>query len=303
MNLDALEVLGEGGVRVHVVHARPDDADAAARPPALFVHGYPDTHTTWSHQLAALAPSRPVAALDLPGAGASASPDRPGGLRLAALLADLDAVVDAIAGSKGQVHLIGHDWGGAIAWHYAADPRRAARLRSITALAGPHPAMMVERLARGLRSRRRAELAFVADQLRRSWYILAFQIPGLAEAIWRRWPEALWRRAHRAGGVPHGDPELAPGRDAILRPAISLLGLYRDNFSLTPRPAPDVSVPACLIVPTRDFALAPALYDNVADHVPDLEVHAVDANHWAHRSDPARINAILADFIARHDLP
>lgn len=290
-----------GEVEIFVARSR-DVGEDAGRPTLVFVHGYPDTHATWSHQLEGLAPSHPVAAFDLRGAGRSSAPRSTAGYRVDAVLADFDAVLDAVAGPAGRVHLIGHDWGAALGWCYAADSRRATRLRSFTAIAGPHPALMGARLREALARHRVADLAFVAEQLRRSWYMMAFQIPGLGEALWRRWPEALWRRSLRAGGVPADDPALALDRAGILAGALGPIGLYRANFGGLARPAevPTIEVPVSLVVPARDFALAPELYDNAAEHVRDFEVRYLEGGHWIHRRMPEVVTGIVRDFVARH---
>jgi pimeloyl-ACP methyl ester carboxylesterase len=288
-----------GGITLRGVKTPRSADDAGVRSPLLFVHGYPDTRATWSPQLEAFGRARSVAAFDLPGVGESRGVVGRGRLRIEALLADLEAVIDAAWGAEARVHLIGHDWGGALALCFAGDPRRSGRLRSVVTIAGPHPALMMARLQAALRSGEAAELRFFAGQLRRSWYMLAFQIPGLAEALWRRWPEALWRRVHRGGGVPREDPELAATREVILSAGIGMLGLYRENFSVVRPRLPTISAPTCLIAPGRDFALMPALYDNLRAHTEALEAHYVEANHWAHREIPGVVNGIIEAFVRR----
>jgi pimeloyl-ACP methyl ester carboxylesterase len=82
------------------------------------------------------------------------------------LVADALAVLDDVAGPDGRAHVVGHDWGAAVAWSLAA--RHPERLRSLTAVSVPPPPAMARAMRRG-----RQALA--------SWYMLAFQVPGLAE--------------------------------------------------------------------------------------------------------------------------
>jgi pimeloyl-ACP methyl ester carboxylesterase len=295
--------LANDDVSLHVVRSRPWDR-AGGRTPVLFLHGYPDTAETWSLQLAALGQDHPVAAFDQRGVGRSSAPSGPNGYAFARHLGDIEAVIDELAGPEGQVHLVGHDWGGALAWMFAGEPRYARRLRSLSVSAGPHPQLFMRRLARAARSR---ELGLLLDQLRKSWYMFMFQLPWLPERlIARRFPK-VWIDAMRAGGVPKDDPILREFDAAgTLRAALAPLALYRQALPSSaagllrgeapPRP---IEVPTCVIIPLRDLALRPELYDDVGEVAPDLEVHRIDANHWAHRERAAEVTEILAAFLRR----
>jgi pimeloyl-ACP methyl ester carboxylesterase len=297
--------LERGDVNLHVVASRGDRHERRA--PVLFLHGYPDTHATWSHQLEGLASMHPVAAYDMRGVGDSSAPVAADGQRIARYLDDIEAVIDRVAGPEGQVHLVGHDWGGALGWLFAADPARAARLRSYTAIAAPHAGSAVALFRERLRRHNLADLALLAGQLRRSWYIFLFQIPRLPELYLGREPAGMWVRTHRAGGMQRGDPELTnvdPAR--ARRQLVTPLALYRQMFAPETiaelRAGPrSVDVPTCVIVPLRDLALVPELYDHLPEFVPDLEMHRIDDNHWLHRTSATEVNQILHDFVARHD--
>lgn len=294
---EALEhwTLGRGDASLHLV------AGGRGRTPALFMHGFPDTWQVWSHQIEALAPARRVAAFDQRGVGRStgAAPRRD---VFAAYLADIEAVIDAVAGPEGQVHLIGHDWGGALGWMFVDEPRYARRVRSLTVAACPHPALMLPRLGRVLRRPSLRELRFTLDQARRSWYILFFQLPRVAEAyLERQFPEGRIA-ALSAGGVPEGDPILRdPDVLGLRRAALAPLALYRQALRTRAERPPPSDVPTCLIVPEHDLALRPELYDELPGLVRDLEVHHLDANHWVQRQRPAEVTAILRSFLERRD--
>ena len=271
--------LERGDVRILLVRSRLTDPHER-RAPVLFLHGFPDRHTTWSRQLEGLAHMHPVAAFDQRGVGGSSAPAGPDGYRLARHLEAIDAAIDHLAGPDGQVHLVGHDWGGVIGWFYAGDPTRARRLRSYTAIASPHP-MAVRSLVRDrLQRHRLADLGLLAEQLRRSWYIFLFQIPRLPELYLNRDPLGLWRRVHRAGGLDRDDPELRDIDERLARSTLlPPLALYRQLLGGLVDSPRTIVVPVCLIVPLRDLALTPELYDSVAEFVPDLERHRIDNNH------------------------
>jgi pimeloyl-ACP methyl ester carboxylesterase len=298
---DALTAVAvpSGDVTLHLV--RSPACPGERRAPVLLLHGFPDSHATWSKQIEGLAPMHPVAAFDQRGVGGSTAPASREGTRIARYLDDIAAAIDAVAGPEGQVHLVGHDWGGVLGWYFLADPARAARVRSFAAIAAPHPGMALAHLAMRLRRHSLADLKFLAGQLRRSWYIFLFQIPGLPELYLTRDVVGLWVRTHRAGGVERGDPELARVDAELARSTlVAPLALYRQMLRHR-HPPPTVTVPTCIVVPLRDLAIAPELFDNAPEFVPDLEMHHLDANHWVHRSKAAEVNAILHEFIARHE--
>jgi pimeloyl-ACP methyl ester carboxylesterase len=281
----------------------------AERPPILFAHCFPDSWRTWIRQLEALGRDRPVAAFDLRGAGRSTPPADTAGFAIERVLPDFIAVIDALVGPAGTVHLVAHDWGGALAWALVSDPAYAARIRSLSVIAGPHPDLFFAVLRDRLRSRRLADLRFVADQLRRSWYMFAFQIPGLAEAMFRRDPVLTSIRAHRKGGIPRGEVEDHVDPETVLADTTGTLGLYRQAFRDLVRGRrrrhlkhpPRVTTPTLAIVPRQDMALSPQLYDNLPEHVDDLDLRYIDANHWAHAQCPEIVNELIAAHVAAHD--
>ncbi len=84
--------------------------------PVLFIHGFPDIWYSWRHQMDTLSPNYLTAAMDLRGYNKSDQPEGVEHYVLSNILEDVDKVVDALGG---KVTLVGHDWGGAIAWQYA----------------------------------------------------------------------------------------------------------------------------------------------------------------------------------------
>ncbi len=298
-----MQVTGGAGPLHVVFNSRAIDG-GPPKPTVIFVHGYPDTHRTWSLQMAALADTCHVVAFDLRGAGASAPPPRERDYAIDAILPDVTAVIEAVAGPDDPVHLVAHDWGALICWRYVSDPVLARRLASYTAIAGPHPDLALALLRHRLASGKLSDLAEFFHQSAMSWYVAVFQIPGLAEWRWRRDWQGLWVGMHRKGGCPPGDPLLQADREEVLSGAIRPLNLYRQLIRGLSGglhlPAEPIRVPVCLVIPDRDLALSPRLYDNVADYVADLTVEHLDANHWVYRSHPDTINDLLRRFVAAH---
>lgn len=274
---------------VLAVHAQgPPDA-----PIVVLVHGYPDEHSVWDGVAARLAERFRVVAYDVRGAGASTAPSAPGAFRLEALVADLEAVLDAVAGAR-RVHLVGHDWGAMQTWEAVGEPRVAARIASFTAISGP----CLDHVRAWVRAHKTMPHV-ILDQARRSWYIQLFQLPWLPELVWRTigpkgWP---WAMAHLEGAPFAGGPP-----PTMISDAIRGLALYRTNLRRhaprrrTPR---TVTVPTQILVATRDRYVSPRLYDGVERWVPSLVRHEVDGGHWIVRREPTRIADLLAAHIDR----
>ncbi len=146
--------------------------------PVLLLHGFPQRATCWryvvpllhEHGLRTYAP-------DQRGYSPGARPTRRRDYRLQLLVDDVLALVDTIGR---PVHLVGHDWGAAVAWLAAA--QAPERIRSLTAVSVPHPSAFLRAVA-------------TSSQVLRSWYIAAFQLPGLPElAAASPWSEGQLRR-------------------------------------------------------------------------------------------------------------
>lgn len=269
-------VLSTDGVSL-AVHETGD----RGRPTIVAVHGYPDDHTVWDGVVALLAEDFHVVTYDVRGAGSSEAPKQRAGYRIAQLVDDLAAVIDATAGGE-KVHLLAHDWGSIASWSAVADERFAERLASYTSVSGPSLAMSSEWL-RG--TDRRAALR----QLGESWYIGLFQLPLLPEALIRAGilDRALARSLR------------APVRHRPRRDAINGLELYRANF-LTARPAPGTTdVPVQVVAPRHDPHVTVALQTQApVPYASDLRIHVVDGGHWFFRRRPEVLAALVADLAA-----
>lgn len=134
--------------------------------PVVLLHGFPQRATSWAAVTPLLhAQGYRTYAPDLRGYSPGARPRRRRDYTTDLLAGDVVALLDVIGG---RAHLVGHDWGAAVAWAVAA--LHGDRLRTLTSVSVPHPGAFV----RSLRSR---------DQLRRSWYMAAFQLPVVPERI------------------------------------------------------------------------------------------------------------------------
>lgn len=270
-------------------------AAGSAGPAIVFVHGYPDTHEGWLPLIARLSDEFRCVAYDVRGAGRSGAPDSVAGYRIPHLVSDLVAVLDHVG--REPVHLVAHDWGSVQTWESVlragTDPRLRGRIASFTTISGPaigHLGAWYRAAGKGAsRQRRRA----VLRQALHSWYLGAFQVPEVPEAVLRR-ALADPLRARRIVGMPH----LA---DTYVQDAINGLGLYRANLRGSEHPPTlHTAIPVQLVVPTRDPFLRPAVYEDLGRWCSDLTRHEVDAGHWVPQTHPDQIAELVRGFVLGH---
>jgi pimeloyl-ACP methyl ester carboxylesterase len=275
-------IVAAGGVRLHYV-------EQGEGPLVLLLHGFPDFWYSWRRQLPALAAAgfRAVAP-DQRGYNLS---DKPAGVASY----DVDRLADDAAalvrhfGGDAPAHVVGHDWGGGVAWHLAArDPALVDRRAIVNA---PHPA----RFARELR--RPAQLA-------RSWYMLFFQLPWLPERLFgARDCALLLRTLRRSAPEAFGASELERYREAFERPHAleHAIDWYRAVARRSLRAQPmgyRIARPTMLLWGMRDPYLRPTLTEGLDRWIPDLRVERFDGvGHWAHVEAADRVNAMLVDFL------
>lgn len=269
----------------------------AGRPTVVLVHGFPDTSGLWSPVAERLGDRFHVVAYDVRGAGASDRPTSTNEYRLALLLDDLTAVLDATAGGGG-VHLVGHDWGSIQAWGAVRHPPLAGRITTMTSISGPP----LDHAGRWMRRQLHPTgLPRLASQLARSSYVAGFQLPGLPRllgAVRRRVDfAALFTGALRPDERRQVDDEWpAP---TIGDDVAHGVRLYRANVFASVRgrdPSPTASVPVQLVVPTEDRYVRPSLVEGL----PYQRRHELAAGHWVVRSHPDEVAARIADFADAH---
>jgi pimeloyl-ACP methyl ester carboxylesterase len=250
--------------------------------PAVLLHGFPDSGRLWRHQVPALAGAGfQVIVPDLRGYGRSGKPEAVEAYSLALLARDVMAILDGLG--IAQAHVVGHDWGAVLAWALAAGaPDRVDHL----------VALSVGRSASFLRTPRQRE---------KSWYMLLFQFPGIAE----RWlTEDNWANFRAWAQHPDADQVIADLEAAgSLTPG---LNWYRANLPAEswvgppPRLAP-VSTPAMGVWSTGDLALTEAqMTGSAASVAGPWRYERLDGpGHWMQLDAPERVNALLLDFLPR----
>jgi epoxide hydrolase 4 len=262
-------------------------------PLVLLLHGFPETSYAWRKQIPALAERFRVVAPDLRGYAESEKPPRVSDYRLPVLVDDVVGLIKALGAES--AHIVGHDWGGAIAW--AAAQTRPEAVERLAVLNCPHPAPF----QRALRSSSR--------QLLRSWYVLFFQLPQIPESLLGRDGGAGLERLLRGSASRpsvFGDDEILEYRRAFSLPgaATATLNYYRAAFrdSLTGRThdvTKIIKAPTLLIWAENDVALGKELtYDMQGLFASDFRILYVPAtSHWVMEERPELVNRSLLDFL------
>lgn len=258
---------------------------------ALLLHGFPECRQSWRAQLPALAELgwRAVAP-DLRGYGDSARPTDLEAYRIERLAEDVAALFEAL-GAKRRI-LIGHDWGGAIAWHAAL---AGQPLDGLVILNAPHPARFRQALQ-------------TWDQRRRSWYMAFFLLPWLPELLLTRGQgRPLMRDLARQSR--HFPPDLLETmRRNVIAPgaATAMLNYYRANMlrlGTSARASAPLRVPTLLIWGEEDVYLSPTLASGLEPYVADLTVERLPGvSHWVQQNAPDAVNAIIAGWARQRGL-
>lgn len=269
--------------------------DPASERLALLLHGFPESAYSWRHQLPLLARLGYLAwAPNQRGYGHTTRFRNIDDYRLERLVDDVGRLIDA--SGKRSVTLIGHDWGGGVAWMSALT--RVRPLDRLVVMNLPHPTCF-----------RRNGRTWA--QLRRSWYVFFFQIPRLPEKLLAAGNARAIREAFRGMAI---DKSRFPdevldiyARQATQPGALSaMLGWYRAMRRLDPglqrliENPPMLETPTLMIWGEHDTALGKELTFGTDKLVRDFTIHYLpDVSHWVQQEAPERVNAILEEWLCR----
>ncbi|MBK5222198.1 MAG: alpha/beta fold hydrolase [Acidimicrobiia bacterium] len=259
----------------YAVHG-PDDGR-----PVLLLHGFPDTGRLWRHQVGALVDAgHRVIVPDQRGFGASDKPADVDAYNLLVLAGDALAVLDDAGVERAAV--VGHDWGAPVAWALGA--MAAPRVERLVAMSVGHPT-----------SFRGAGFA----QKEKSWYLLLFQFPGVAE----RWlSDDGWSRFREWSSHPDADAVIADiEANGSLTPG---LNWYRANGAPEsmledPPQLPPIEAPVMAMWSTGDMALTEEqMTGSEAYCAGGFRYERIEgAGHWIQLEQPEVVNGLLVDFL------
>ena len=279
-----------GKVRLHLV-------EEGRGPSIVLLHGFPEFWYSWRQQIPALAAAGfRVLAPDLRGYGESDRPREVSAYAAQHLVADIAGLIDRHAG--GRAHVVGHDWGGVLAWRLAM--LRPDLVNRLVVLNAPHPAAFGRVLRRSPR------------QWWRSLYMLWFQLPWLAEWSIQAGDFWLLRRAFQT--QPYNSQAFTPDdirryTEALRRPGALTAALnyylaalrYPADLNVPPQ---HISAPTLLLWGERDPYLGAELTEGLSEWVPNLRVERIpQASHWLQNDAPEIVNRCLLEFLAPQESP
>jgi pimeloyl-ACP methyl ester carboxylesterase len=278
------EFIHTNGVRLHYVTQGQGEL-------MLMLHGFPEFWYSWRHQIPEFAKDYKVVAPDLRGYNDSDKPNDVSAYRMSQLVEDVRGIIRTLGYDR--CILVGHDWGGAIAWNFAyAHPEVVDKLIVLNI---PHPAKFVQALQGNW------------NQLLRSWYIFAFQIPLLPEAIlqWNDY-EAIASafRDMAIDKMAFSDDDIEAYKNAAAKRGAltAMLNYYRNAFSgglLERRDWRILHVPTLMIWGENDTALGTELTYGTDEYVDDLQIWYIpDCSHWVQQEQPQRVNRYMRQFLA-----
>jgi pimeloyl-ACP methyl ester carboxylesterase len=272
-----------------------------AHPAIILLHGFPESHRTWRHQIPALARDHFVIAPDQRGYARSSKPEGVDAYTPDKLVADIMALADHFGIER--FTLVGHDWGGAIAWMAALNrPDRVARLIIANA---PHPLIF--------------QKTMFDDPAQReaSQYIRAFRNPEFEKHV-----ETIGLSAFFDGSfMRHTDFEKVREEKPIYleqwgQPGAltAMLNWYRASAIVVPemgedaaRPAfldapfPPITMPTLVIWGVEDKALLPSQLEGLGPLVPDLTVTRIEAGHFVPWEAPEAVTAAIREWLDRRE--
>ena len=286
------EAFSFGQVRANDLSFRVATAGTGDRL-VLCLHGFPESAISWRHQMQPLAQSGyRVWAPDLRGYGETARPTGIEAYSIESLMEDVSGLLDA-AQMKRAI-LVGHDWGGIIAWYYAM--RHPSRVEALVIMNAPHPACF-EREVRRWR------------QLRRSWYMGFFQMPRLPElalsagrgyVIGQIFERMALDRTHMPNDVVDVYRQQACEPGALTAMINYYRAAFRGGGAWRQRSLgyQKITIPTLVIWGFQDQALVAHNLDGLSEWVTDLTVMTMaDAGHFVHEDKPEQVTRHLLTWL------
>jgi pimeloyl-ACP methyl ester carboxylesterase len=286
-------VLPDVGIELREGYAEVDDqslhyVEAGEGPLVILLHGFPEFWFGWRSQIAPLAASGyRVVAADTRGYNLSSKPEDFKAYGVDELADDIQGLIRELGADS--AHIVGHDWGGTIAWTLAMNhPEVVERLAILNAA---HP----RRLSEGLKN---------PNQLRKSWYFFFFATPGLPEEVVHLRDWHFFRHFLHEANPPYTEQEFERYVEAWSQPgaAAGMINYYRASVRQSQKEAlaklRPLSAPTLVIWGEGDSYLGADLAEPDKDDVPNLDrvERLPDASHWVHHDEADRVNKLLTDF-------
>lgn len=272
------------GIRLHYV-------TAGKGPLVVLLHGFPEFWYEWRHQIPLLAKHFTVVAPDLRGYNESDKPSKVADYRLSVVEEDIVGLIHELGHEKALI--VGHDWGGAVAWRLALDHPEV--VKKLVILNSPHPQMFAKAMAK-------------FKQVRKVWYMLFFQLPFLPELLIKINLKAALRfimqkKARNKSAITDADIDQYVA--ALRKPhaIASALNYYRAAFrnrkKETSLKGKKIDAPTLLLWGLND----PVLGKDLTEGMDPLfnttcEVHYLkNCSHWVNEEQPEEVSKELLAFL------
>jgi pimeloyl-ACP methyl ester carboxylesterase len=272
-----------GDVKLHYV-------ESGDGPLVVLLHGFPEFWYGWRKQIEPLAAAGfRVVAPDMRGYNLSSRPEDVKAYDIEILAADIQGFIQKMGAEAASI--VGHDWGGSVAWQTAmSHPEVVDRLAILNAA---HP----RKLSQGLHH---------PSQLRKSWYFFFFALPDLPEAVVHANDWHFFRHFLGDARPAFTPEEIERYIEAWSQPgaARGMINYYRSSVRTPPKKAEaeihPIKAPTLVIWGQKDGYLGEELAEPERDDVPNLDrVERIpDASHWVHHDASDRVNRLLIDFFA-----
>lgn len=272
------------GIRLHAAVAGPEDGELV-----VLLHGFPEFSYGFHHQMEELAASGyRVAVPDQRGYYLSDKPEQIEDYTINKLSDDIAGLIEAFGETSAMV--IGHDWGGAVAWHLAAS--KPEYVKKLIAINIPHPTAMPR--------------VFMKNPLQwlKSSYMAFFQLPEVPEKLMAANDFESMKQAMKGTARPDAftDQELERYKDAWSQPGAltGMLNWYRAirKGSLLQMPKAPLRMPVRIIWGLGDQFLSPMLATESLKFCENAELVWVgEATHWVHHEQPEIVNRLIKEFL------
>lgn len=281
-NLFPSNFIQANGINLHYV-------TQGSGPLMLMLHGFPEFWYSWRYQIPEFAQDYKVVALDLRGYNESDKPEERFAYVMAEFVKDIEEVIKELGYEK--CILVGHDWGGAIAWCFGyAHPEMIEKLIIMNI---PHPAKFMEGLG-------------TPKQLLRSWYIFFFQLPFFPEFIfefddYQAIASAFKNMAVDKSAFTQADLEAYKYAAAKRGALTSMINYYRNIFSglLNQQEWGVLRIPTLMIWGKNDRALGIELTYGTEEYVESCQIRYIpNCSHWVQQEQPELVNKYMREFLS-----
>ena len=266
--------------------------EAGEGPLVILLHGFPEFWYSWRHQIPVLVEEGyRVVAPDMRGYNLTDSPSRVSEYKIDLLASDIAALIQHVGEQK--AHLVGHDWGAAVAWHTAM--RYPDSINQLAILNGPHPKVFERGIWR-------------PSQLIKSWYMFFFQIPFIPEWFTaKRYSKFMYKISNKhyvnRGKLNSSDisvySNVFKNRKDLRGPINYYRAVFRNPFS-SKKSMSVINAKTLVIWGRKDRHLGIKLAEPKSRDVPDCRVEYLNASHWVQQDQHSEVNKLLIEFFSNN---